>query len=110
MEPGGYWPVSATAPCASAGAFCATASTSPLEGRSATIIAAWGTGSTAPSAARCTRSLSVECTAGTGRAGTSCSVRTTAPLKSLRVTTRQPVPAWIWSSTVLANPPSTCEP
>src|SRR5690349_14984670 len=41
VEPGGYRPVRAIGPCASAAEFCATATTSPVEGRIATTAAAF---------------------------------------------------------------------
>ena len=52
VEPGGYRPVNAIAPCASAGAFCATASTSPVDGWMATIAAGVGIAANASLPAR----------------------------------------------------------
>ena len=53
VEPGGYWPIVARLPPASAAGVCAMARIPPVDGRIATIMACWpATGSSAISAAR----------------------------------------------------------
>ena len=69
VEPGGNRPISAIGPWAVAGAFCATACNSPVEGRIATSTAGCGTGPTAASAAVCTLRAIVVATGGAGAAG-----------------------------------------
>ncbi len=66
VEPGGYSPVRASGPSASAAAFCATARTAPVDGSIATITAGCCIGARTASARVCRSRSSVVCRSGAG--------------------------------------------
>ena len=89
VEPGGYRPMVAIGPSASAAAFCATARISPVDGLIATIIAFLPVKLTEFCAAFCTARSRLMVTDGEGLPGTSLSTSTSTPFW-LTLTTRQP--------------------
>ncbi|CKP38953.1 Uncharacterised protein [Mycobacterium tuberculosis] len=89
VDPGGYRPVVATGPSASAPAFCAIARISPVDGLITTIIALPPRVFTACCAAFCTTRSNVIETDDAGDGATSCSTETSTPFW-LTLTTRQP--------------------
>src|ERR1700754_4871123 len=109
VEPGGYRPLSASGPSASAAGFCATASKSPVDAEIATSIACCATGSTASSAAACTARSIPTVTVLPECGGSSTSVRTALPVLST-TTTDQPGTPSNSSAISVRTPVSTCRP
>lgn len=100
VEPGGKRPVSARAPWASAGSFCATARMSPVDGWMATRIAGCVTGSTASSAAAWTARDSAMVTALAGSGALECSSSTSVPCASTVLIRKPALPAMSFSTSL----------